>query len=191
MSSVVIRLNNNIIFSILLMLTLMIGAVNAQLNTNGSFESSEVDTVTGTEVEGWVIEVGGGADAIFEIVEDMVQHGTKAFRVTVNTIGPDTGDIQIVADSIPFQQGETYQYSVWAKSSGSSQVNFTVGNYNLDEYGGVIRPSSPNVTTEWQEYTFTFTVDDAVEYANDKVSLGKMILQDGGSSIQAFGLIII
>ncbi len=166
MSSIVIHLNNNIIFSVLLMLTLMTGVVNAQLNTNGSFESSAVDTVSGTEVEGWVIELAASADAVFEIVDDTVRHGMRALKITVDTLGTNDWDIQVVADSIPVRQGETYRYSVWAKSSGSSQVNFTVGNYALKEYDGVIRPNpnSPNVTTEWQEYTFTFIVDDAVEY---------------------------
>ncbi len=160
----VIRLNSNIIIYVLLMLTFMTGVVNAQLNTNGSFESSAVDTVSGSEVEGWLIFLETGADAIFEVVDDTVQNGNKALKVTINVIGSNVLDIQVVADSIPVQQGETYRYSVWAKSSGNSQVNFTVENYNDSEYAGVIRPSAPNVTTEWQEYTFTFTVNDAVTY---------------------------
>jgi endo-1,4-beta-xylanase len=156
-------LKNKIFYSIILMLALMTGIVNAQLNRNGSFESSAVDTVSGTDVEGWVIELATGADALFEIVDDTVRVGMRALKITVDTIGTNAWDIQVVADSIPVQQGETYRYSVWAKSSGSSQVNFTVGNYDFKEYG-VIRPGGPNVTTAWQEYTFTFTVDDAVEY---------------------------
>ena len=158
------QLRNSIIYCIVLSLILITGSVSAQLNTNGSFESSEVDTVSGRDVEGWVIELAASADAVFEIVDDTVRHGTRALKITVDTLGTNDWDIQVVADSIPVQQGETYRYSVWAKSSGSSQVNFTVGNYSYTEYSGVIRPSSPNVTTEWQEYTFTFTVNDAVTY---------------------------
>ncbi|MBN2425148.1 MAG: carbohydrate binding domain-containing protein, partial [Calditrichaceae bacterium] len=154
-----------IIFNCLLSMFFIFSLTNAaDLNTNGSFESSEVDTVTGKDIEGWLIEMGGGADAVFEIVDDTVFHGSKALKLTVNTIGSDAWNIQLVGDSIPAQQGETYHYSVWAKSSASSQVNFTVGNYSYSEYANVIRPSAPNVTTEWQEYTFEFTVTDAVEY---------------------------
>ncbi|UCD37974.1 MAG: endo-1,4-beta-xylanase [Fidelibacterota bacterium] len=142
----------------------MNGIAHAQLNTNGSFENSEVGTASGTEVEGWLLLLETGADAVFEVVDDTVQHGDKALRASLNTIGSNSWDIQVVADSIPVQQGETYRYSVWARSSGSSHVNFTVGNYAYNEYDGVIRPSTPNVTTAWQEYTFTFTVDDAVTY---------------------------
>jgi endo-1,4-beta-xylanase len=163
------------------MLILMTGIANAQLNTNGSFENSAVDTVSGNDIEGWVIELGGTADAVFEIVDDTVRVGTRALKITVNTIGTNAWDIQVVADSIPVQQGETYRYSVWAKSSGSSQVNFTVGNYDYSEYGGVIRPSSPNVTAAWQEYTFTFTVDDAAEYIRAPIHFS--IAANAGDSI--------
>jgi endo-1,4-beta-xylanase len=155
---------SSLVFLMMLMSFLMTGIANAQLNTNGGFENSAVDTVSGTDIEGWVIELGGSADAVFEIVDDTVYVGTRALKVTVNTTSTNAWDIQLVADSIPVQQGETYRYSVWAKSSGSSQVTFTVGNYDFREYGGVIRPNSPNVTTAWQEYTFDFTVDDSVEY---------------------------
>jgi endo-1,4-beta-xylanase len=163
MKTKVLGSKSSIVFLMMLMLILMTGIANAQLNTNGSFENSAVDTVSGIDVEGWVIELATGADAVFQIVDDTVKQGSRALKVTVNTIGTNDWDIQVVADSIPIQQGETYRYSVWAKSSGSSQINFTVGNYDYKEYYA-IRPSSPNVTAAWQEYTFTFTVDDAVEY---------------------------
>jgi len=181
MSKVFTRCNNFIIFSALLILTLMVSSVNATLNTNGSFESSAVDTVAGTEVEGWVIELGGTADAVFEIVDDTVKHGTKALKITANTISSNSWDIQVVADSIPAQQGETYYYSVWAKSSGSSQVNFTVGNYDFTEYGNIIRPGSPNVTTDWQEYTFSFIVNDDVDYIRAPIHFS--ITANAGDSI--------
>jgi endo-1,4-beta-xylanase len=189
MNSITRKMKNFIIISILLAIHLIIGVVEAQLNTNGSFESSTVDTVAGAEVEGWVIELGSSADAIFEIVDDTVWHGTRSLKITPETIGTNHWDIQVVADSIPVQQGETYRYSAWAKSSGSSRVNFTVGNYAYTEYGGVIRPSGPNVTTEWQEYTFTFTVNDAVEYIRAPLhfSLGENV----GDSIYVDNLRIV
>ena len=164
MNSKVTHFKSNVIFLVILLFTLITSGISAQLVTNGGFESSEVDTVSDMDVEGWLIAIASGANAIFEIVDDTVQQGEKALKITVSAIGGNAWDIQVVADSIPVQQGETYRYSVWAKSSESSQINFTVGNYAYTEYSGVIRPSGPNVTTEWQEYTFTFTVNDAVTY---------------------------
>lgn len=170
----------NLSFLIILFI-LLINFVNAQLNTNGGFESSAVDTVSGTEIEGWIIEIDETADAIFQIVDDTVKHGSKALKVKVDTVGSIDWDIQVVADSIPVQQGETYHYSVWAKSSGSSQVSFTVGNYSNDEYSGIIRPTSPNVTTVWQEFAFDFTVTDAVDYIRAPIHFS--VSENTGDSI--------
>ncbi|MCK4297304.1 MAG: endo-1,4-beta-xylanase [Candidatus Marinimicrobia bacterium] len=171
MNSKVTHFKSNVIFLVILLFTLITSGISAQLVTNGGFESSEVDTVSDMDVEGWLIAIASGANAIFEIVDDTVQQGEKALKITVSAIGGNAWDIQVVADSIPVQQGETYRYSVWAKSSESSQINFTVGNYAYTEYSGVIRPSCPNVTTEWQEYTFTFTVNDAVTYIRAPIHL--------------------
>jgi endo-1,4-beta-xylanase len=148
-------------------LVILQGKLNAQLNilnTNGSFEDTDAGVVDSADIDGWLIEVAASADAVFEIVDDTVQQGGKALKIIVDTVSTNSWDIQVIGDSIPVQQGETYRYSVWAKSSESSLVNFTVGNYAFEEYAGVIRPTSPNVTTGWQEYAFTFTVDDAVTY---------------------------
>ena len=136
------------------------------LNTNGSFENTDPGSVSGTDIEGWVLEVGTGVDTDpeFEIVGDTVQHGTHALRIIVHSVGTDPWNIQVVADSIPVEPGATYRYSVWAKSNSASQVNFTVGNYSFNEYGA-IRPSSNNVNTIWQEYTMQFTITDQQTWA--------------------------
>ncbi|MEJ2545679.1 MAG: carbohydrate binding domain-containing protein, partial [Calditrichaceae bacterium] len=152
------QFNNLFKYCLILVLMIIPAVVNAQLNTNGGFESSAVDTVSGTELEGWVIELGGDGDAVFQVVDDTVQQGSRALKVTVNAAGTNQWDIQIIADSIHVTPGETYSYSVWAKSSAAgSQVNFTVGNYAYNEYG-FIRPA--DLTTEWQEFTMDFTVSD-------------------------------
>ena len=181
MNGKVRRLTKITMYFLVFTLIQLTSAAGAQLNTNGSFESSAVDTVSGTDVEGWILSLESGAAASFEIVADTVQHGARALRVAVDTVGANSWDIQVVADSIPVQQGETYRYSVWAKSSGSSQVNFTVGNYDYGEYDNVIRPTAPNVTAEWQEYTFTFTVDDAVSYIRAPIHLS--LADNTGDSI--------
>jgi hypothetical protein len=143
------------------------GSANAQLVTNGGFESSNmgiVDTtgwINGTRaVKGWVIQ--GATDVtlapVFEIVSDTVEEGNRALKVTVNSVGTNQWDIQVVADSIPVKQGVTYYYSIWARCrKPGAQVNFTMGNYAFNEYKA-IRPA--NLTTQWQNYTMQFTVND-------------------------------
>jgi endo-1,4-beta-xylanase len=160
MSRIIIRLNSNIIFSILLILTLITGIVNAQLVTNGSFEATDpgvyTDSLTG--IDGWLLQLMDGAVADFEVVADTAQHGNHSLKIVPNTLGTNQWSIQAVADSIPVTPGGKYNYSVWAKAeTAGAQVNFTVGNYSYNEYGA-IRPA--NLTTEWKEFTIQFTISD-------------------------------
>ncbi len=152
-----LQLSNAIKYCLLFTLIFVPGIVSAQLNTNGSFESSAVDTVSGTDVEGWFLQTDGTADAVFEIVDDTVKQGNRALKITVNAAGTNRWEIQAVADSIPVTLGKTYNYSVWAKANTSGvQVNFTLGSYSYTEY----QTNPYTLTTEWQEYTTQFTISD-------------------------------
>jgi len=132
--------------------------LNAQLVTNGGFESSEPGAVTGTDVEGWLIQISAGS-AVFEIVDDTVQSGNRALKVTVNSLGSNQWDLQIVGDSIPAVPGAKYRYSVWARAQKTgAQTNFTIGNYaSYTEYKA-IRPA--DLTTDWKLFSTEFTVND-------------------------------
>jgi len=131
--------------------------LNAQLVTNGSFEASELGVVTGTDVEGWLIQISAGS-AVFEIVDDTVQLGNRALKTTVSALGSNQWDIQVVGDSIPAIPGAKYRYSVWARAQkAGAQVNFTVGNYAYTEYKA-IRPA--NLTTGWKVYSTEYIIND-------------------------------
>ncbi len=139
-------------------------SAKAQLVTNGSFESSNTGVVGTTGVQGWVIQVASSVTPlpVFEIVSDTVERGSRALKVTLHGLGTNQWDIQIVADSIHVTPGVTYSYSVWAKSErNGAQVNFTMGNYSLSEYGA-IRPAT--LSTQWKKFTMQFTVNDGQTY---------------------------
>jgi endo-1,4-beta-xylanase len=132
----------------------------AQIVTNGSFESSDTGIVNATEIDGWLIQVAGGVTPapVFKIVDDTVLDGNRALKASINGIGTNQWDIQLISDSIPVTPGAKYNYSIWAKAEiAGAQVNFTVGNYSYSEYGA-IRPAT--LTTEWQKFTLQFTVTD-------------------------------
>ncbi len=157
------------VYFLMLILTLAANSLNAQLVTNGSFENTVPGPVTENDIEGWVLDVSSTVSAApdFEIVVDTVQSGSHALRVVVNAIGPQAWDIQVVADSIPIKPGATYKYFVWAKSETSgAQANFTVGNYDFNEYG-FIRPAT--LSDEWQEFTFEFTITDQETFARGPI----------------------
>ncbi|MCB0742463.1 MAG: endo-1,4-beta-xylanase [Ignavibacteriae bacterium] len=132
-----------------------------QLVTNGGFESSDTGAISSTS--GWLMFAEGiTLPPIFEIVNDTVEQGIRSLKVTVDGLGSNPWDIQVVSDSIPIIPGIKYNYSIWAKAEKpGAQVSFTVGNYSYSEYA-VIRPA--NLTTQWKEYKLTFTVTDNQSY---------------------------
>ncbi len=129
--------------------------------TNGSFESSDTaSSVNNYQVKGWFINSDGTATTapVFSIVSDSVEDGHRALKVLVNATGTYAYSIQAVADSLRVKSGGIYNYSIWAKAATpGAQVDFTVGNYSYTEYKA-IRPA--NLTTTWQKFTMTFTVND-------------------------------
>jgi endo-1,4-beta-xylanase len=153
-----------------LMLILVTGNIQAQLVTNGSFESSNTGVVDTTAVKGWFIQKGTGS-AVFEIVSDTVEQGNRALKVTVNALGTYSYDIQAVADSLRVKPGGVYNYSIWAKASNpGAQIDLTLGHYvTFTEYK-VIRPAI--LTTSWQQFTMQFTVNDNQTYIRGPISFG-------------------
>ena len=153
------------IYCIILTVSYTVTNIYAQLVTNGSFENTDTGSVSGTDIEGWVLEVASGLsiDPEFTIVDESVQHGNRTMEVVVHSVGSNPWDIQLVADSIPVEPGKAYRYSIWAKAeTPGAQVNCTVGNYAFNEYGA-IRPA--NLATDWQLITFEFEITDQETFA--------------------------
>jgi len=159
-----------VVLHISLIMSILSGSTIAQIVTNGGFENSSTGIVENTDVEGWVIEVASiTPPPVFEIVSDIVQEGSRALKVSIEEIGSNQWDIQVVSDSLPVIPGNTYNYSIWAKAERTgAQVNFTVGNYAYQEYGA-IRPAT--LTTDWQEFKLQFTVNDDQTYIRAPVHL--------------------
>ena len=148
-----------------LVLALTVSPATGQIETNGSFENTPAGPVALDGIDGWVLEIGSSVSTPpdFEIADDMAHAGEKSLKIVVNSIGSNSWDVQAVGDSIPVVPGETFVFSVWAKSANAgAQANFTVGNYSFNEYGA-IRPGT--LTAEWQEFTFEFTITDQQTWA--------------------------
>jgi len=166
-----------------------LSVLNAQIVTNGGFESSNTGLVDTTAVKGWFIQVATGITPppVFEIVSDTVEQGNRALKVTVHGLGTNQWDIQAVADSIPVNPGSTYSYTVWAKSDKpGATVNFTMGNYSFTEYGA-IRPAT--LGTTWQKFTMQFTVNDNQTYIRGPIHFYGVV--DTGNSIYIDNLQIV
>lgn len=128
------------------------------VNINGSFEDAEVGVVEDlTGIPGWVLEVMDTADADFEIVDDEAQDGEKSLKVTINALGSNAWNIQVVGDGIPVDPGARYRMTVWMKAESAGSVDVTVGNYSFQEYG---RTSQTLVAGQWTQYELEFTITD-------------------------------
>lgn len=143
-------------------LFLVSGSASAQSNVNGSFEATEVGEVSdlGAGVQGWVLNVGDDVDPppTFEIVGEGAHDGEKALAVTINATGANAWNIEATASPVTVVPGETYEYTVWARAAeAGATVSFTVGNQSFQEYG---RLHEQNISAEWREYTFQFTITD-------------------------------
>ncbi len=128
---------------------------------NGSFEETSPGIVDLDGIVGWVIEVGAAVNPVpvFEVVQNNPPDGDNSLKIVVNAAGSDPWNIQVVADSLPVESGESYLMTLWAKSSNTgSQANFTTGNYDYSEYGA-LRPV--NLTTDWRQYSLPFTISDS------------------------------
>lgn len=131
----------------------------ANLVSNGDFELTAVGPVAGSDVTGWALSGNTSPVPNFAIVNDPVQHGSNALAITINALGTNAWDIEATAVNIPVEPGKTYNYSIWAKTSdaGGSKVSFTVGNPVYNEY---MRIHEAALTTEWKEFTGSFTIND-------------------------------
>lgn len=140
---------------------LLTGNVFAQetivVNTNGSFEEAELSNEADTlDIDGWTIETFNDAQASYAIVDDTVKDGSRAMRIDVTTLGTNAWDIQVINEVFPVEDRISYTFSMWAKASGTGTISLSTGNPDFVEFA---RIGEAEVTEEWQEYTFAFSVE--------------------------------
>lgn len=125
------------------------------VNTNGSFERSDV-TVSGdtSSVEGWTFELQDAAVATFAIVDSVVKDSSRALQISVETAGANEWSIQAINEPFKVIPGNQYNFKVWAKSDVAATANFTVGNPAYNEFA---RQGGVSLTSEWQEVSLNFT----------------------------------
>ena len=131
-------------------------------NVNGGFEATDAGAVTDLSggVEGWglTINEGAGAGGSFEIVSgDAAAEGDRALAVSVTGASTSPWHIEALATPVTVVPGTTYKYSIQARADmETATASLTVGNSSFQEYGRL----EADLTTEWQEFTFEFTITD-------------------------------
>ncbi len=137
--------------------------VNAQyinINSNGSFELSEVTTSGDTaSVEGWNFFVQDGAGGSYAIVDSVFKDGSKSLAIKVDSTGTEEWSLGAVNEPFKVTPGTTYNVKLWAKASeAGGTANFTIG-LPAPDYTELGRIGSGDVSlsTEWQEFSLSFT----------------------------------
>ncbi len=121
----------------------------ADLLPDGSFEALDAVDANST----WDLLAQNGSDAVFEIVSEAVE-GEDALKVTVNALGPNPWDQQILSSAWPASGGQTYTVSLWAKADEDARglrigvQNTAFGNQFLHDL---------TLTTDWVRYEWSVT----------------------------------
>ena len=136
----------------LLVLSLTVLARNVEvINANSYFED---------DLEGWEILLANGAVAEISVDDSDSIKGSQCVYVEIKELGSGAGFWEIkfsqtILDAI--EVGETYTISVWAKGEGARQIrpHLRVG----PPPGGPFQAHAMtfDITTEWAEYSNTFT----------------------------------
>ncbi len=129
---------------------------------NGDFSSDASD---------WTLNTWNESDA-----SGSVQDGEYVF--TINTLGENNYDVQLIQAGVYLEQGTTYKVSfdAYAASARSLDVDLQMP---VDPWTGFLpdgEPESFDLTTEKQTYSFTFTME-AETYED-----GRLCINVGGST---------
>lgn len=169
MNTITGRLMGHLAWSLLLLLSISGQAVADNgnngpriINENGSFEDSELGVVDTSDyhLPFWELYLANGADATFEIVDDPVQDGERAVKITVNELGINAWDIQVSGYDLYVEAGASYRFSMWARAEQPGAISvFSVWHQDFGEFNA-LRGGFTLPTDEWQEYTFDFSVPE-------------------------------
>jgi endo-1,4-beta-xylanase len=131
------------------------GTTDAFAGNNGNFELGTASSFA----PHWARLAAAPAAATYEVETASVPEGTRAFKVTVTTVGANPYDVQMIQNNAvntwPGVAGTQYVMKLWAKTTttdGSFRVINQVGS------GSTLTPNYDLYPTpSWVEYSIPFT----------------------------------
>lgn len=113
-----------------------------------------------------------------EATTEEVHCGAQAIKVT--GAGGNPWDTQMAADVVPLDFEGTYEVSLWAKAAAEGAVmRISASRYNGGNGDDYFYGEDKNLTTEWAEYKWVFTV-------GKDIPEGHHLVLDMGASNQVF-----
>lgn len=113
---------------------------------NGNFEGG-----TGNSFPNWSRLAGDGGAAAYDVETTDVPEGTRAFKVTVTTLGANPWSIQALGSNWTAVVGTQYQIKLMAKGSGTIRLLNQNTAYAQNDI---------NVSNTWAEYTWNYTAGE-------------------------------
>jgi beta-glucanase (GH16 family) len=102
----------------------------------------------------WNLRKAGTANGTLSITTTDVQEGIKSAQVNVTAAGANPWDLQLQRLANSIVPGEQYTLSFWAKADANRLFSWgLIHPTNFTVYAG----DSPTATTNWQQFSQTFT----------------------------------
>lgn len=146
---------------------------------NGGFESDTIGaTGTGEGIaDNWNLQVGGDAEASYEIVGDPVHRGANALEMTVTTVGANPWEPQ-ATHTFELNAG-TYTASAWVNGTPGAEITFAV-QLPDDGYGDLGRQT---LTLDNDEDTYEEITFEIIQADPQRVQLGILGGAAGNGSV--------
>ena len=132
------------------------GSTDLFAGQNGDFEQGPATNFSSY----WARLAASPSVATYEVETSSPPQGTRAFKVTVSTLGANPYDVQMIQNNAPTNYwpgtgGKQYVIKVWAKTNSAG------GSFRIINQVGSGSSLAPNYdlypTTSWVEYTIPFT----------------------------------
>ena len=148
----------------------------AVINTNGSFEESDLGEANG--VNGWGGLTGSLTSGV--ITDEDYYDGFKSVKITVNGLGANPWNIQPTSN-MPVDPTATYHLSVWVKGTGIANVKFAMDEGGTPGWGEWQAPQVALTSNEWTEisYEFSPTSEDVGSGGDETVRFAVSMSYDG------------
>ncbi|MBT2439172.1 carbohydrate binding domain-containing protein [Streptomyces sp. ISL-36] len=157
------------------------GGLYAELVQNRSFEYDRADNAAYSPMTAWTPTATGGASGTAEVVDDdgrLNERNRRYLRLNLDATDPAAGfgvSNSGYASGISVRQGETYDFSVWARTDRPQGTPLTIG---LREGSGQTALAAPLRMTvrsdRWTRYTGTLT-------AGATSAAGRLVVTAGGA----------
>lgn len=146
---------------------------NILMGTHRKEYSTTANTVHDRDLG--LLSGGSGGNGKFSIIEEDVPVGVYSYNITNNT----SGNRDFQQGGIPFEVGQKYTCSFWAKGSGTCLYR----SWNRTT-GKAVFSKTWTLTSDWEYYTHTFTATQAQQDNDCTFHLGV----SGSSSIKICGM---